>query len=138
MRFSIKVQYGLQAMLELAQKHGDKLVRIGEIARNQKIPARFLEQLMLILKRRHLISSARGKRGGYMLNKPPGEISVLEIVEALEGPLDLASKKMKHSQIIFEIFEKLQNNIKNELAGLTLEDLVIKKRQKDQTNLYSI
>ena len=84
-------------MLELALKYGGGPCQIKEIARNQKVPIRYLEQLLLLLKRRGLVSSTRGKQGGYNLVKHPSDVTVLEMVAALDGPIELTSKKMKKS-----------------------------------------
>ncbi len=138
MKFSIRVQYGLQAMLELALKHGSGPVQIADIAGNQKIPNRYLEQLMLVLKRRGLVASTRGKHGGYTLAKHPSDLPVLDIIESFEGAIELTSKKMKKLPVLFEAFEKIQNNIRKDLAELTLEDLVFKKRQKERAVIYNI
>ncbi|OGC04584.1 hypothetical protein A3H38_02825 [candidate division WOR-1 bacterium RIFCSPLOWO2_02_FULL_46_20] len=138
MKFSIKVQYGLQAMLDLAIKFGAGPVQIAEIAKNQKIPVRYLEQLMLILKRRGLVVSSRGKHGGYTIVKHPSDITVLEIIETFDGPIELTSKKMKIIPFLYEIFENIQKDINKDLAGLTLEDLVFKKRQKERSYIYNI
>lgn len=138
MKFSIKVQYGLQAMLELALKHGTGPIQIADIAGSQKIPIRYLEQLMLILKRRELVSSTRGKHGGYALAKRPRDITVLEIIEALDGPIELTTKKMKKLPVLYEAFEEIQDHIKKDLADMSLEDLVFKKRQKEKTYIYNI
>lgn len=138
MRFSIKVQYGLQALLELALKYGGGPVQIAEIAKNQKMPIRYLEQLLLVLKRSGLVSSTRGKEGGYILTEHPSDITALQIIESLEGPIELANKKMRRSPVLFEAFERLQENFKKELADLTLDDLVLKKRRKERALIYNI
>jgi len=138
MKFSIRVQYGLQAMLELALKYGGGPVQIADISKSQKIPIRYLEQLMLVLKRRELIASTRGKHGGYAMVKHPSDVSVLQIIEAFEGPIELTSRKMKKLPVLFEAFEKIQNNINRDLSKLTLEDLVFKKRQKERAYTYNI
>ena len=138
MNFSIKVQYGLQAALDLAKKYNAGPVQIRDIAKSQRIPIRYLEQLLLILKRRHLLSSLRGKEGGYSLARHPSDISVLEVIEALDGPIDLANKRLKRSPVLFELFEKLQLSINKYLAEITLEDLVFKIGQKERTFVYNI
>ncbi|MEE8638313.1 MAG: Rrf2 family transcriptional regulator [Candidatus Margulisiibacteriota bacterium] len=138
MRFSIRVQYGLQALLELALKYGSGPIQIGDIAKSQKIPIRYLEQLLLVLKRSGLVSSTRGKEGGYALVEHPSDISVLEIIESVEGRIELTNKKMSKLPVIFEAFEKIQRNIKKELSELTLEDLVFKKRAKERSHIYNI
>lgn len=138
MKFSIKIQYGLQALLELALKYGSGPLQISDIAKSQKIPIRYLEQLLLVLKRRGLLASTRGKNGGYTLVVHPSDISVLQIIEAFEGPIELTNKKMKKSPVLFEAFAKIQTGIKKDLAELTLEDLVFKKRQTERAYTYNI
>ncbi|MCX5750915.1 MAG: Rrf2 family transcriptional regulator [Candidatus Saganbacteria bacterium] len=138
MKFSVKVQYGLQAMIELASNYGSGQVQIADIAKEQKVPIRYLEQLLLILKREGLIASTRGKEGGYTLIKHPGDVTILEIVETLDGPIQLADKKMKKIPFIFEAFERVQGKMREDLAGISLEDLVTRQRQKEKVLVYSI
>jgi Rrf2 family cysteine metabolism transcriptional repressor len=138
MKFSIKVQYGLQAMLELALNYGGGPVQIRTIAKDQKLPIRFLEQLLLVLKKAGLIASVRGKNGGYSLAKRPSEISVLSVIEAFEGPIELVGRKMKKLPVLAEAFEKIQADIRSDLASRTLEALVMKERQKERAYLYNI
>ncbi|MFH1386400.1 MAG: Rrf2 family transcriptional regulator [bacterium] len=138
MKFSIKVQYGLQAVMELALNYGGGPVQIKDIAKSQKIPIRFLEQLMLHLKRSGLVSSLRGKDGGYLLAKRPSEITLYKVVEALDGPIELGNKKMKKFPIVLEIFEEVQSSLIKQLSALTLDEIVMKKRQTDLAINYSI
>jgi len=138
MKFSIKVQYGLQAILELALNYEGGDVQIGEIARSQGIPVRFLEQLLLILKKRGVLASTRGKHGGYSLAKHPSDISLLEVIEAMEGQIELTAKKMKKMPVLHEALENIQNKFRESLKELSVEDLVIKKRQRDRAYIYNI
>ncbi len=138
MKFSIKVQYGLQAMLVLSLNYGGGQVRIKSIASEQKIPIRFLEQLLLVLKRAGLVNSLRGKHGGYLLGRKPSEISLLDVIEALEGPLELTSKKMKKTPIIFETFKKVQSDLHEQLKRMTLAEMTLKARRNDLALTYSI
>ncbi len=124
--------------MELALKFGSGPVQIADIAKSQKVPVRYLEQLMLVLKRRGLLASTRGKNGGYALLKHPSDITALEVVEIFEGPIELTSKKMKKLPVLFDSFEKIQNNLERDLRELTLEDLVFKKRQKERAYTYNI
>ena len=82
-----KSPYALQALAELGRAGGDGPVPIGELARRRDIPVQFLEQLFATLRRAGVLKSQRGVKGGYTFARPPGEITVLEIVELLEGPL---------------------------------------------------
>jgi Rrf2 family protein len=72
-------------ILDLAQHHGQGAIQLGEIAKRQNISLKYLEQIIRPLKKANYVKSFRGAKGGHMLNKPPGEISVGEIVALLEG-----------------------------------------------------
>lgn len=74
-------------MVELAQAGDVGPVPIGELARRRDVPVQFLEQLFAVLRRAGLLRSQRGVKGGYSFARPPAEITVLEIVELLDGPL---------------------------------------------------
>jgi Rrf2 family transcriptional regulator, cysteine metabolism repressor len=82
-----KSPYALRALCELGRIGGTDPVPIGELARRRDIPVQFLEQLFATLRRAGLLRSQRGVKGGYTFARPPSEISVLEIVELLDGPL---------------------------------------------------
>lgn len=138
MKLSVKSQYGLQALLELALTYGNEPVRISEVAKKQKIPIRFLEQLLLSLKKGGLLVSTRGKFGGYALFRHPSDITLLEVIESLEGPIVLGGGKLKKAPVLLEAFKKIEDNIKNELREVTLEDLVFQKRARDRAFNYNI
>lgn len=87
MRLTAKSEYGLLAMIELACRFGEGPASAREIAERRSIPARFLEQLFVNLRRAGLVNAVRGARGGFVLSRDPSEITVLDVVEALEGPL---------------------------------------------------
>jgi Rrf2 family protein len=86
MSITTKSPYALQALAELGRCGGDGPVPIGELARRRNIPVQFLEQLFATLRRAGLLRSQRGVKGGYTFARPPGDITVLEIVELLDGP----------------------------------------------------
>lgn len=88
MRVSLKTDYALRAVLELsAAPEEEPLVKGERIADAQAIPQQFLEHILLDLKRAGLIRARRGAKGGYRLAKPPEEISVADVIRAVEGPL---------------------------------------------------
>ena len=88
MKLSTKGRYGLRALLDLALHNEEEAVSLQSIAERQNISMGYLEQLMRMLKREGLVSSVRGAGGGYHLAKPAAEISVGDILRALEGNLD--------------------------------------------------
>ncbi len=91
MKLSTKTRYGMRAMIDLAFLHEfDEPVTIREIARRNRIPESFLEQLLGTLRKEGLVQSIRGPQGGYILAKEPEEISVSDIINSLEGPIRLA------------------------------------------------
>src|ERR671928_962937 len=86
MSITTKSPYALQALTELA-RCGEGPVPIGELARRRDIPVQFLEQIFATLRRAGLLRSQRGVKGGYSFARDPASITVLEVVELLDGPL---------------------------------------------------
>lgn len=84
MKLSTRGRYGMRLMMELAENYGQGPLSMGTISRNQDIPVKYLEQLIIPLKRAGLIGSVRGPKGGHMLSKPPSKINVWEVVNLLE------------------------------------------------------
>jgi len=87
MRLSTKGEYASRAMLELSLHYEEKPLHIRDISRAQDIPQRFLEQILLQLKRAGYLRSRKGPDGGYHLSKPPSEINVAEVIRVMDGPL---------------------------------------------------
>jgi Rrf2 family protein len=93
---SQKARYALRALVELARAGGAQLTS-GELSMRADAPRKFLEAILLELSRNHLVISRRGKFGGYILARPPAEISFAEVIRVMDGPLALApcvSKRM--------------------------------------------
>lgn len=87
MKISTKGEYGIRAMMELSDRYGEGYIQSAQIASARRIPANYLYQLLITLRKAGLVQSRRGPQGGHMLARPPEEISVAEVVRALEGPL---------------------------------------------------
>jgi Rrf2 family cysteine metabolism transcriptional repressor len=87
MRLSTKGEYASRAVLEISLHHPHQLLHIQEIASAQGIPVRFLEQILLMLKRAGYLRSKKGPNGGYYLAKDPAQISVAEVIRVMDGPL---------------------------------------------------
>ena len=86
-----KGKYGLKAMTLLAREFGRGPILIGDLAEQEAIPKKFLENILVALKHRGLVHSRKGPHGGYQLSRPPDQISVGDIVRTLDGPLALVS-----------------------------------------------
>ena len=89
-----KSPYALRALTELATIGAEHPIPIGELARRRDIPVQFLEQLFAVLRRAGLLRSQRGVKGGYSFARPPADITVLEIVELLDGPVGGGSESI--------------------------------------------
>jgi Rrf2 family protein len=89
MQIPRRVDYGLRAVIHLADQQPGKCSSIAEIARHQGVPKKFLEKIIQDLVRRGLIQSKRGSAGGYMLARSPDTISFCDVIEALEGPISV-------------------------------------------------
>jgi Rrf2 family transcriptional regulator, cysteine metabolism repressor len=87
MMFSTKAEYGVRVMVELARRAGEEPVPLAEIAANDGLPLAYLEHLVARLRKAGLVDSRRGSRGGYLLARSPVDITMAEIVEALEGSI---------------------------------------------------
>ena len=84
---SKKTQYGMKAMVALGRRYREGPVMIGTLAREESIPVKFLEVILLDLKTRGLLSSKLGRKGGYQLSRPPSTITIGSIIRIMEGPL---------------------------------------------------
>jgi len=87
MRISQKCQYALRAIFELAKRNGQGPVKIGEVARVQAIPTRFLEVILRQLKQAGFVDSQRGNEGGYLLTRSPEELSVGDVIRYVQGSI---------------------------------------------------
>src|ERR1700726_2778269 len=87
MMFSTKAEYGVRVMVELARRAGENPIPLAEIAAHDGLPLAYLEHLVARLRKAGLVDSRRGSRGGYLLARSPTEITMAEVVEALEGSI---------------------------------------------------
>ena len=146
MELSLKSEYAILAMLELAHHFAiDQPLQIRQIASQQNIPDRYLEQLLATLKREGLVKSQRGAKGGYILAREPWQISLLEIIRGIEGHDPIAEKSSKSGHesaslsVIHEVWESAQKQAANVLDGCTLKDLCDRQRQRQiATTMYYI
>ena len=132
MRLSTRGRYGTRLMVDLAQHYADGPIPLAEIAKRQNLSAKYLEQLIILLKGAGLIRSTRGRRGGYTLARKPEEISVGRIVEILEGGLDLvdcvAEPELCNRSpdcLTREIWTGMSDLLKKQLFSLSLRDVIL-------------
>lgn len=138
LRLSTKARYALRAMMELARREGPRPVQLHDIAAAQRLSPKYLEQLAIPLRHAGLLHTARGPSGGYSLARPAGEITALEVVRAVEGPLDLLDCVSRASICeraascaARDLWRDLSNAVTEVLRKRTLADLAQCQRRLD-------
>ncbi len=124
-----KGPYALRALAELGRAGGETPVPIGELARRRDIPVQFLEQLFAVLRRAGVLRSQRGVRGGYSFARAPEEITVLEIVELLDGPVGADTE---------EIWAEAAAAARDVLSATTVRDVIEREAARATTPMYYI
>jgi Rrf2 family protein len=130
--------YALQALAHLGGAYDRGLVKIHEVAEGEGIPEKFLEGILVTLKNARIVTSQRGREGGYRLRRPPQEILLGEIVRIVDGPLapfgDAAElehrvrTEARHPGL-FDIFLEVRNAAARILDHTTLQDLLLRDRR---------
>ncbi|MGO2110332.1 MAG: RrF2 family transcriptional regulator [Pseudoclavibacter sp.] len=130
MKISARADYAVRAIVELARHEGDGPETAEEIARQQDIPNRFLEGILSDLRRSGLIASMRGSRGGHKLARPATEISVADVIRAVEGPLvwvrDARPSDLERdgaAASLVHVWVALRANVRAVLESVTAADL---------------
>lgn len=129
MKLSTKGRYGLMAMYRLMESYGDGPQSINNIAEKENLSDSYLEQLFSLLKNAKLVKSTRGVNGGYSLARDPKDIKIGEIIEALEGNMDLSCCQKdvecpKSEECpTRDILDEVQFKIESVLDSMTLEDM---------------
>ena len=131
MKLSKKSRYGLRALIDLAVNSRTELVSLGSIAQRNDISAQYLEHVFSALSKAHIVKSMKGSQGGYFLERDPKEITVAQIVEALEGTYDLEDEVDRNSvergdqeAIQHLIIDRINDCVQEILEDVTLKDLV--------------
>ncbi len=149
MKVSLKATYGIMAAIDLAMHLGTAPVQAKSIARRQAIPARFLEQVLHSMKKAGLVSSLRGAQGGYILSRKPSEVSIVEILEALDGPLSPLNGGAGHAQgrrlgkpelLLGKVWEQVYQAERHVLEAISVEELVGQQRviEQERSLMYHI
>lgn len=128
----MKGDYGVRAMIDLAERHGQGPIQSEGIARRQQISEAYLDQLLTLLRRAGLVRSVRGPRGGHELARPANQITLMEVLSALEGSFlpggpesgtDLPSVRVQQ-----ELWQTVREQIKKQLEARTVQDLLERQR----------
>ncbi|MEA4997940.1 MAG: Rrf2 family transcriptional regulator [Candidatus Limiplasma sp.] len=129
MKLSTRGKYGLYAMYYLAEHKDEGPQSLQSIA-TTGVPKQYLEQLLGNLRRAGLVTSVRGVQGGYRIAKPPEQTTILEVIDAMEGPLALSECMSDEGSCqrscqcpVRKVWQRLTDSINRELAGVTLGDM---------------
>jgi Rrf2 family protein len=124
-----KSPYAVLALAELGRLGGEDPVPIGELARRRDVPVQFLEQLFAVLRRAGVLRSQRGVKGGYRFARPPQEVSVLEVVELLDGPVGAGSQG---------VFKEAAEAARAVLERTTIADVIEREAREAGAAMYHI
>lgn len=132
MKISTKGRYGIKAMLDLALNNGEGVVSLSSIAKRQEVSENYLEQLFAVLRKAGLVKSVRGAKGGYHLAKSSEEITIGNILRALEGSLapvecvgDEPTECQRSEKCVTRVlWQKIRECVEKLVDSITLKDLV--------------
>lgn len=141
MRLSKKGEYALRAMIELSLNHNKGPVQTHEIAQREGIPEKFLEQILLTLKKSGLLQSKRGTGGGYTLIRPPEEVTLAQVIRVIDGPLAPLSCVSTWAHVscpretecgLHRVMLHVRNSIAKILEGVTFADICKKTKSRQK------
>lgn len=131
MKLSTRTRYGMRAIIELAENDRKGPLQIKIIAQRQDISAKYLEQLMVVLKSAGLVRSIRGAKGGYVLAKTPNQIKLSDVFHCLEGPVTTVECienedycRRSPDCVVRLVWIQVQEAIEGVLQSITLQDVV--------------
>ncbi|MEW6386341.1 MAG: Rrf2 family transcriptional regulator [Thermodesulfobacteriota bacterium] len=145
MKLSTRSRYGTRLMLDMAQHYQNGPIQLGDIAKRQDVSVKYLEQIIIPLKKAHYIESVRGPKGGHILTKPPEEITVAEIVALLEEGTSLV-ECTEHAEVCSRshtcptrlIWKEASEAMFDKLKSITLADLVQKTKALESEELAHV
>lgn len=146
MRITYKGDYALKTVLDLALNYGKSPVTVPQLAERLDIPIKFLEQILLDLKRAGFVESKRGKIGGYLLAKHPSQIRLGEVIRFIDGPIEPIACVDKeysgcrdiHKCVFRQIWQEITKNTAKFIDNLTFEDLAKRVLKFQSSLVYQI
>ncbi|WP_069998274.1 RrF2 family transcriptional regulator [Cellulosilyticum sp. I15G10I2] len=135
MKFSTKARYGLRALVDLAVHSGGEQLALIHIAKRQELSVNYLEQVFSLLKKSNIVKSVKGSQGGYMLARKPSEITVGDVIRAIEGEIVIVEKEEQtddkslvlqnmHQCLWQNVWQKMTESICDIIDHMTIEDLM--------------
>jgi len=143
MRISARGEYAIRAVLDLALHRNGPLVPLQDIASRQRIPQRYLEHVLLALKRAEILTSRRGSTGGYHLTRPPEEVTVGAVLRAVEGngaPFETTARRSARGADLAELWDEVADAVSAVVDRFTFADLAarVAERREGGRAMYHI
>lgn len=151
MKLTKRGEYGLRALLALACVYGQRTLSLREISIQENLPVKFLEQIMMVLKRGRFVESVKGKHGGYSLSRPPAQITAGEVIRVVDGPLapvttgrgiEKCVQTEEHCPGLYVLLLEVRNAIAEILDHKSLADICTKSleiaRSRPARQMYYI
>lgn len=131
MKISTKGRYGLRILIDIATHDPDKPRMVRDIAESQQISEKYISRLIIDLRRARLVRSVRGVKGGFFLARSPNEITLLDILETMEGTISIvdcvmAPEKCPRNNIcgVRGIWQRLNDGIREQMRGITFAEIL--------------
>jgi Rrf2 family transcriptional regulator, cysteine metabolism repressor len=142
-KLSSRSEYGIRALLELAQRRGQGPIQSREIAERQDIPDAYLNQLLLTLRKAGIVQSVRGPAGGHLLVRPPERVTMAEVIGALEGlpqseDDEEAESDRSDAWAVRWVCGEIDEAVARVLREITLETLLTRKQARENILTYQI
>jgi len=139
MKLSSRVDYGLSCILRIADFYGERSVNVSEVAKKEGLAKRYAEQLIIVMRRKGLLKSIKGKTGGYLLSRNPGQITVKDVFNAIEGKTLEAvcdRKKGRRSECVYvtdcgiknSLWNSLEKRMDSYMDSVSLKQLIALRR----------
>ncbi len=146
MHITYKGDYAIKTILDLSLQYGNGVVTIHDLAKRLDIPVKFLEQVLLELKRGRFVESKRGKIGGYLLSRPPAEIKLGDVIRFVDGPIEPIACVEKnypgcndaHKCVFRKTMRRVAESTKAIVDNVTFQDLAEETRHNKQGLVYNI
>ncbi len=144
MKISTRGRYGLRILLDLALHDNGSPRMIRDIAGSQRISEKYISRLIIDLRRAGMVKSVRGSRGGYRIARYPKNLTVLDVIEVMEGPVSIIdcvtteSCDRQRGCAVRSIWCDMNNQIRSALAAVTLQDVIDRQRENEEMAEYCL
>ena len=144
MRISMRADYGARAILDLAQRYGNGLAQTADIAARQQIPESYLEQLLTSVRKAGLIRSVRGPAGGHELARAPADVTLGDVLDALEGVssptsrMDEGTYSVSNAFVLQDVWSDLMENYRRAVHAITIAELLERSAERESRSMYHI